>query len=671
MGEPFEPDLAGIVAGLSPEEAFDALDDLLARDLVRPTAVPARFQFRHPLVRRAVYEGAPGGWRIAAHARAAAALTERGASPAERARHVEQSASRGNSAAIELLLEAGAATVGRAPTAAARWYGAALRLMPADDVAAQVLVRRQLASAQRAAGDLEGCRATLLDAIGLLPPGSGATQVELVARCAAVEHWLGRHEEAHDRLERAWAELGARGTVEAAVLEIELAVDALYVLDLDRARTRAAGALDSARALGRPALRAVAAAALALAEASGGHTANALEHRIEALKALEGLSDADLAPHHEVFHYLGWAENYLEHFEEAIAHADRGIAIARAAGSGRILVPLMLVKAFPLEVQGRIAECVELCETALEATELSDNPHFRYWALFELGWARHYAGDPDGAIEVCEEARQRGSMRGGTMPSATGGPGWCLATALLSLGETERALELLEEVAGPDLRHLAPVERCFGWEQLALAHIALGRLDRAEEYVRTAEETAVELELRLPFALAARARAALQLAAGHPEEAVLSARDSVADATAIGARVQAAFARHLLGQALAAAGDRTAAVAELREAEHELDACGSIRPRDDARRSLRKLGARAEPRGPATGADTGLESLTPREREIAELVTERKTNKQIAAALFLSDKTIESHLRNIFVKLGAGSRVDVALAVDRHRRAEA
>ena len=93
-----------------------------------------------------------------------------------------------------------------------------------------------------------------------------------------------------------------------------------------------------------------------------------------------------------------------------------------------------------------------------------------------------------------------------------------------------------------------------------------------------------------------------------------------------------------------------------------------MRPRDDARRALRKLGARAEPRGPATGADSGVEALTPREREIADLVTDRKTNKQIAAALFLSDKTIESHLRNIFVKLGASSRVDVAFAVDRIRR---
>ncbi len=50
-------------------------------------------------------------------------------------------------------------------------------------------------------------------------------------------------------------------------------------------------------------------------------------------------------------------------------------------------------------------------------------------------------------------------------------------------------------------------------------------------------------------------------------------------------------------------------------------------------------------------------------------MTDRKTNREIAGELFLSDKTVESHLRNIFVKLGASSRVEVARAVERERGA--
>ena len=99
-----------------------------------------------------------------------------------------------------------------------------------------------------------------------------------------------------------------------------------------------------------------------------------------------------------------------------------------------------------------------------------------------------------------------------------------------------------------------------------------------------------------------------------------------------------------------------------------LDECGSLRVRDEVRRELRRLGARAEVRGPASGDDAGVGSLTKRELEIAELVTDRLTNRQIAERLFLSKKTIESHMRNIFVKLGASSRVEVARIIERDRR---
>jgi DNA-binding NarL/FixJ family response regulator len=61
---------------------------------------------------------------------------------------------------------------------------------------------------------------------------------------------------------------------------------------------------------------------------------------------------------------------------------------------------------------------------------------------------------------------------------------------------------------------------------------------------------------------------------------------------------------------------------------------------------------------------TGIERLTSRELQVARLVADRKTNPQIAAELFLSQKTVESHLRNIFRKIDVASRVDVARAVE-------
>jgi len=666
-GEPFEPDLAAAIAELERARGLDALDALLARDLLRPTTFPSRFRFRHPLVRRAVYDATPAGRRLAAHVRAADALAERGAATTERAHHVERSASRGDERAIALLTAAGEATAPRAPAAAARWFEAALRLLPAADVGRQVELRLALASAQRSL-DLEACRATLLAAIELVSERDDARRVELTALCAAVEHWLGRHEDAHRRLVRAWEALPDRSGAAAAALQIELAVDGIYLLDFAQTIEMGRGALELARAVGDRVLVAAAASALCLGEAAAGEIAAAREHRADALAELDRLTDAELAPRLEALYYLGWAENYLEHWDDAIAHVDRGLAIARATGEGRLLVPMMLVKGYPFELSGRLAEALELSEAAVEASRLSGNDHYLFWALFELGWAHYHAGNVDAAIAAGDEsARVGGRLAGGTMPASGGGPGWQLGCAHFEAGNVERAWDIMHGLGGDDLEHKIPVERCFDWEILALVELALGRRDTAEGYIRRAEVLAEELDLHLMRALAMRGRAALLLDAGEPAAAARAAEAAAVEAEVVGARLVAAFARSLAGRALVAAGDRAAAIAVMRGAESELDACGSLRVRDEMRRELRKLGARAEKRGPAAAGDSGIPALTKRELEIAELVTDRKTNREIAAALFLSDKTIESHLRNIFVKLGVSSRVDVARAVERAR----
>jgi DNA-binding CsgD family transcriptional regulator/tetratricopeptide (TPR) repeat protein len=668
-GEPFEVDLAAAIAGLQGAEALAALDDLLDTDLIRPTDVPRRFVFRHPLVRRAVYESLRGGWRLGAHAKAAEALAARGADAAEQAHHVEQSAGQGDAAAIELLLDAGRSAAPRAPEAAARWFEAALRLLPSGDSDRQVSIRVSLASALRSSGELERCRATLLEAIDLLPAESVVRRVELTTLCAAVEHWQGRHDDAHSRLERAWDDVPDRTLPAAAALQIELGVDGLYRLDFAQTLTMGRGALETARGVGEHALIAAAASALCLGEAAAGDIDAAREHREEALGHVDGLSDAELTPRLEALYYLGWAENYLEHYEEAIAHVDRAIAIARVAGEGRLLVPMMLVKGFPFEMQGRMAEAVELCETAIEAARLAGNPHYLFWALFELGWAHYYSGNLDAAIAAGEEsARIGGRLAGATMPSAGGGPGWQIACARFEAGEVERAREEMQALGSDELEHKIPVERCFDWETLALVELASGNLEAADGYARRAEDNAERLGLRVPHAVAGRARAALLLAAGQADEAARAANRSARDAAAVGASLQAAFSRGLAGKALVAAGDRVGAVDALREAERETDRCGSVRFRDEMRRELRKLGARAEVRGPATADDSGMASLTKREREIAELITDRLTNPQIASKLFLSKKTVESHIRNLFVKLGASSRVEVARIVEHERR---
>jgi DNA-binding NarL/FixJ family response regulator len=161
----------------------------------------------------------------------------------------------------------------------------------------------------------------------------------------------------------------------------------------------------------------------------------------------------------------------------------------------------------------------------------------------------------------------------------------------------------------------------------------------------------------------------VELARGNPAAAAEHALTSAAGADEVGAPIESALSRILAGRALARAGRSRRAIAVLQRAATELDACGAIRYRDQAERELGKLGHRTHRRTrPGNANGSGIETLTSREIQVARLVADRKTNPQIAADLFLSQKTVESHLRNIFRKIDVNSRVELARAVEHAER---
>ena len=642
------------IAELPPSDGLDALDALLALDLIRPTTVPRRFVFRHPLVRRGL-RGDPAGWRLGARARRRAGAA---ALAAERAHHAEQYAGQGTGGNRS---RAGGRCGGRreAPAAAARWFEAALRLLPARDER-QVDVRVALASSLRSLGELDRCRAALLEAHELLP-ANGHPQGRAHGKLRAVEHWLGRHEK---RIDACHAPGRSFPTARRPRPRCSRPSSRSTVSELDFAQAVEMGlrALATAREVGDRPL--IAAAAAALSRGGNGRACRR-RRRASARGATEvdALSDAELAPRLEALYHLAWAETYLEHYEDAVAHAERGVAIARAFGQGRLLVPLSLARNFPFEMQGRLRDAIELCESALEAARLSESAHELYRALFELGWTLYYAGDLAGALAAHEESfRVDPRLAGGTIPNGGGGPGWGLGVTWLESGEIERGRTLLSLA-----ERMSPA-RCPS------SAASTGRasrspslpwdVDAADGYARRAERDAAQLPLKLPSALAGRARAAVLLACGEPVEAARVAHESAEAAGSVGANLQAAFSRGLEGRALAAGGQRLEAIAVLRQAERELDTCGSVRVRDGCAASC-GASVRAPSRVAGRSGDSGVDALSKRELEIAELVTDRLTNREIAAALFLSDKTIESHLRNIFHKLGVTSRVEVARTVER------
>lgn len=136
------------------------------------------------------------------------------------------------------------------------------------------------------------------------------------------------------------------------------------------------------------------------------------------------------------------------------------------------------------------------------------------------------------------------------------------------------------------------------------------------------------------------------------------AHRAIAAASGAGAARDGAVARLLAGRALAAAGETERAKATLRDIAEDARRGGAHALVGEAARELRRLGTRIP--GPnAVTSRVGPDALSDRERDISELVAQGRSNKEVAAELFLSEKTIESTLTRIYAKLGVRSRVEL------------
>ena len=669
-GDPFEPELAAAAAPTPEGLALEALDELLKLDLIRQTDVPRRFRFRHPLVRRAVYESTPAGWRLSAHERCGAALAALGAPAADRAHHVERSARQGDSAAVATLREAGEAAAQRAPASAAIWFGVALRLLP-EAAPAEVRVELLLARARvlAATGQFVEGHSALLESIGLVPPEAIALRVRLTTACAGIEHLLGRHEDAHTRLVSAMESLRDPASPEAAALMIELAMDGFFLMEYERMRQWAERALKTAQPLGDRPLTAAAVALLAFASAASGATADAETHSTEAAALVADLADGELALRLDAAANLAGAELYLDRYEDAGAHAERAMAVGLATGQSEFIpLPYSILGQVKL-LRGQLAEASDMLDNAVEGARLSGNVQALAGNLVQRSLTALAAGDLDMALRT---AKENVELAQGLDQSLVCAAGVAIAAALLETGDPGRAVDALVQSSGGDELLLIPgVWRTRSLELLTRCWLALGRREEAERAAARAEATAATLKLRVAHSMADRAAAALALEAGDPGLAANRALASASAADKVGMPVEAAVSRTLAGRALAQAAQPERAIAELQRAAAELHACGALRYRAAAERELRRLGQHIHRRTqPGKTDGSGVESLTSRELQIARLVVDRKTNPEIAEALFLSPKTVETHLRNIFRKLDVSSRVEVARAVEQSDRTE-
>jgi DNA-binding CsgD family transcriptional regulator len=656
-GESFEPELVSAIAEDTELAVLAAVDELVEFDFIRPTQAPRRFRFRHPIVHRAVYDAIPQGWKIGAHARAAAALALAHAPAAARAHHVEISAGAGDEQAIALLVQAGRDAAARAPEAAGRWLLAATRLLPPGENGERRLsLLSEAATALTYAGAYDESLGVLAQASDRLAPECVEERASLVARIAFAKRMSGRPLESRTLVEHALLSLppDSSGALE---LTLELAIDHYWRGEFAPMHEVAQDVWNRARLRGELLFATWAGALCSLASASENRLAEARAELREVESTCGALSDEQLAEHIDVLGYLAQASSLLERSDDALDFARRGLRLAQATGQSPYIPGQLVLETNALYMKGRIAEAVAVAESATDAALLTGNDQFAMWALWADAMACSAAGDTVRALASAREAAARAEKMSETYFSSLSR--LHVAAALNASGDAAGArAELAAFEAGPDQR-LLDLRGGRGWELLIQTQLSLGDWRGAAESAKTAEDRARSTSLPQRTATAMCARSAVLLAGDDPPGAARTAREAIPLADSTGNPILGARARALLGAALGRLGELESAMTELGYAERTLFAAGALREADAAAQELRRLGWRGPRRARGTTRVRGS-ALSAREQEVAALVAAGKRNREVAAALFLSEKTVESHLARIYDKLGVRSRAALA-----------
>lgn len=660
-GDPFEVDLVGDITAMDTADVTERLDVLVVADLIRASGIPGQFRFRHPIVRRFVYDDMLPGRRVDAHKRAAYALAGRGAPTSSRAHHIERSAGVGDNEAIASLVEAGTACAARAPAAAAEWFATSLRLLSDNSGIEQRLpIVMLLASSLAASGKLGECRRALERALELLSDRSLSERVPIIGMIARADLGLGRAEQAYQLITSALEQADPDGA-DAVMLRMDLAENHLMMGRWQQAVDTAAQAHVQARVLGDPAAIVAATSKLGWFTSYRGDIAAAQE--LVELAGMEmdsrlGGAEAGLL---DALADLMYAETAVDRFRAAARHAERGLRVSRSTGHSYAYCRFTFGEITNNLMVGRLEEARTAADNSVEAAMLLDNDQLLATAQGLRCWVETERGDTAAALAAGRSAADVAHRS----PDALFA--WlahaCYGEALIEAGEAERGRDEFASL-GSELDGIPPSTRPFWQQALITAELGAGRIAAAEAIAAQMATAGTDLQSRQGHAHLARSR--VLLARDEYDLAVQSAQQAGQCFGAIEMRIWVARARLVAGRALARAGADADAVRELDIAHSVFANTGARRLRDETAKELRVLGQRVRP-ARSLAAWVEPTNLTGRERAIADGVIEGHTNREIATQLFISPKTVEKHLAKIFTKLGVSSRAGLVAALSTRR----
>ena len=641
LGDDSELELASRVSGLSEDAARTAADDLVRADIF---VGAGRLGFVHPIVRAALYEDLVPGERQVRHAAAAEALAQDGASPERVTAHLLLTAATGDHRRVELLRSAARVAARRgAPGAAAARLRRALAESPGEQERAEILTelgRFELASMQFETAE-EHLHAALSSGG---EPMTRAEAASLLGRCAIASG--GRSAEA---AVEALASLAEQLRPLDRERSLELGSELLMVLQtVPRMRAGLSAHLQRFRdqAAGDSGFEAIARIHQAQEDLLQGGSAAAVVEETEAALATGLPAGAATNPTFLALQTLELCERYdppLRLFDVALEGARReGHATRQGLIHGR--------RAEIALAQGSLHDAQVEAETGLL---LVDEPHFALLQLLAVAMMVHIER---GALEVAAELAQRGEALGVAEDRLY------MDRFLIARGRLRIAQGQVREGAG-DLMWCGERFEAHGlrwpsvWRAFAApAHASLGESETAARLAR--EQQAAARRFGAPGALGLSLRSA-GLAIGA-EEGLALLEEAVSILEDSSARLELAHALADLGAALGRAGRRREGRDVQRRAIELADECGALALAERARAELHS-GPGRRPRTELTGPG----ALTAAEWRVCRQVAEGQTNREVAQALFVTEKTIERHLSSAYQKLGIRSRFQLAAAIEK------